>query len=215
MSNNGQPGGDRSRVRKRGLAHDDALYASLVSACANMDLLQLPTAIGRFDLDRLVFANDTFLRLAGLQHAQLSRELLSEYLKFESTPTLDQLKGGRPIKIYSVIGGMDLHGYAAFADEKIIYFCLPFVNEPAGDFKDGMIFGEERERRKLARYFHDQLAPDLLALIFLIEAIGHRPNQHAGLADTELGELRDRLGEMLQSIRGRVLNSYRTPDFAG
>jgi len=183
------------------------MYDSLVLACQSLDLLRLPAAIGRLNLDRLVFANESFLGLIGLPRDRLFGEALCQFVKFESIPSLATKKRTSPIEIRSVSKRMDLKGYAAFADEGLVYLCLPAADEPGDEFKDGVIFGEERERQRLAFYFHNQLAPELMALAFSIEAIGQRLKQHGYHAEAELEPLPDKLNKLLRSIRDSLLNS--------
>src|ERR1700751_1259978 len=45
------------------------------------------------------------------------------------------------------------------------------LNSGPSNFEDGTELGKDRERQRIAAYFHNQLAPDLMALAFSIEAI--------------------------------------------
>ena len=179
------------------------MYDSLILACESLDLLGLPAAIGRLNLDRLVFANESFLGVIGLPRDRLFGEALCQFVKFDSIPSPQTKTRTSPIKIRSFSKRMNFIGYAAFAKEGLVYLCLPSADE----FKDGVIFGEERERRRLAFYFHNQLAPELLALAFSIEVIGHELNQCGYHAEAELEALPDRLNKLLRSIRDNLLNS--------
>ena len=44
-------------------------------------------------------------------------------------------------------------------------------NSRPSNFEEGIELGRDRERQRIAAYFHDQLAPNLMALAFSIEAI--------------------------------------------
>jgi hypothetical protein len=79
-------------------------------------------------------------------------------------------------------------------------------NSRSSDFAEGIELGIAQERQRLAAYFHDQLAPDLMALAFSIEAIriGLACEKHP--TEAKLKDLRDRLSKMLQPIRENILN---------
>ena len=44
-------------------------------------------------------------------------------------------------------------------------------NSRPSNFEEGIEVGRDQERQRLTAYFHDQLAPDLMALAFSIEGI--------------------------------------------
>jgi hypothetical protein len=53
------------------------VYESIIVACKEMDLFELPGAIGEFERDRFVFANDSFLGVIGLNRSDISGVALS------------------------------------------------------------------------------------------------------------------------------------------
>jgi signal transduction histidine kinase len=79
-------------------------------------------------------------------------------------------------------------------------------NSRRSNFEEGIELGRDQERQRLAAYFHNQLAPDLMALAFSIEGIRSELESEKHPAETKLKEIRDRVSKMLQPIRENILN---------
>lgn len=73
------------------------------------------------------------------------------------------------------------------------------------DFEAGAELGTDRERERLATYFHDQLAPDLISVAFTVEVIRSELESENHPVEEKLGQVRDRLSGMLQPIRESIL----------
>jgi signal transduction histidine kinase len=84
-------------------------------------------------------------------------------------------------------------------------FVFPPNSHPS-NFEEGIELGRDQERQRLAAYFHDQLAPDLMALAFSIEAIRIELEREKHPAEAKLKEIRDRVSKILQPIRENILN---------
>ena len=82
---------------------------------------------------------------------------------------------------------------------------FPAKRRPS-NFEEGIELGRDQERQRLAAYFHDQLAPDLMALAFSIEAIRIELENEKHPAEAKLKDIRDRVSKMLQPIRENILN---------
>jgi signal transduction histidine kinase len=80
------------------------------------------------------------------------------------------------------------------------------ANSRPSNFEEGIELGRDQERQRLAAYFHNQLAPDLMALAFLIEAIRVELEREKHPGEAKLKDIRDRLSKMLQPIRENILN---------
>jgi signal transduction histidine kinase len=79
-------------------------------------------------------------------------------------------------------------------------------NSRPSNFEEGIELGRGQERERLAAYFHNQLAPDLMALAFSIEAIRIELESEKHPVEAKLKETRDRLSKMLHPIRENILN---------
>ena len=58
------------------------MYESIISACQVMDTLGLPRAVADFDSDRFIFANQAFLRVAGIKESLVPEGICFELLLF-------------------------------------------------------------------------------------------------------------------------------------
>jgi signal transduction histidine kinase len=76
-------------------------------------------------------------------------------------------------------------------------------------FEAGAKLGKNRERERLATYFHGQLAPDLMSVVFAVEAIRSELEVDNHPAEAKLAQVRDRLSKMLQPIRESILGLQR------
>src|SRR6201998_1115097 len=79
-------------------------------------------------------------------------------------------------------------------------------NSRPSDFEEGIELGRDQERQRVAAYFHDQLAPNLMALAFSIEAIRIELESEKHPVEAKLKDIRDRLSKMLQPIRENILD---------
>jgi len=79
-------------------------------------------------------------------------------------------------------------------------------NSRRSNFEDGIELGKDWERQRIAAYFHDQLAPDLMALAFSIEAIRSELESEKHPAEAKLKDIRDRVSKMLKPIREKILD---------
>jgi hypothetical protein len=74
------------------------------------------------------------------------------------------------------------------------------------EFEEGRILGHAQEQRRLENYFHEQLAPELMALAFSIESIRAQLEAENHPAEPKLREVRDRLSEILAPVREAILS---------
>jgi signal transduction histidine kinase len=79
-------------------------------------------------------------------------------------------------------------------------------NSRRSNFEDGIELGKDWERQRIAAYFHNQLATDLMALAFSIEAIRIELESEKHPAEAKLKDIRDRVSKMLRPIRENILN---------
>ena len=77
------------------------------------------------------------------------------------------------------------------------------------EFEEGKMLGQELERQRLASYFHDRLAPDLMTVVLSIETVRQRLEMEGHPAEAELKVTRDSLSKMVQPIREEILNLVR------
>ena len=79
-------------------------------------------------------------------------------------------------------------------------------NSRRSNFEDGIELGKDWERQRIAAYFHDQLAPNLMALAFSIEAIRIELESEKHPVEAKLKDIRDRVSKMLKPMRENILD---------
>jgi hypothetical protein len=75
------------------------------------------------------------------------------------------------------------------------------------EFEEGRILGHAQEQQRLEMYFHDRLAPELMALAFSIESIRAQLEADGHPAEPKLREIRDRMSEILAPVHQSILSS--------
>jgi signal transduction histidine kinase len=78
-------------------------------------------------------------------------------------------------------------------------------------FEEGRILGRAEERQKFEAYFHDTLAPDLMAVAFSIESIHARLEVEGHPIELELKQIEIRISEILTQVRETILSDHRSP----
>jgi signal transduction histidine kinase len=176
------------------------MYESLIPLCRAMDKFGLPLAIGKRAGDQFLFANESFLRVVGLQANEISLVRLSEVVKFD----LGLLKVERrqtPVRIRAIEGKVTARGHASFSSDGLVYLMIPPYLESNPDLESGMPDGQEIERQRLSDYIHHRLGPEVMAVTFSIESLRTRLEQEKHPAEAELKQIEDRLSDVFQSFR--------------
>ena len=88
------------------------MYESIISACEVMDTLGLPRAVADFGSDRFIFANSTFLRVAGIKAETLPSLTLSAIVKLHVGSVAWNTGQLIPISIESYDQGFIIRGHA-------------------------------------------------------------------------------------------------------
>jgi signal transduction histidine kinase len=173
-----------------------------------MDAFALPRAVGQFETDRFIFANNSFLRAAGLKRSEISRVALSAVTKFHFD-AVGGIKRGKltPIVVRSFKKNLRIGGHAAFSREGLAYLMIPFTPNTSGDFEMGKAAALETERQRISAYLHDRLVPELLAVTFSLEAVRHQLEQERHSAEPKLKEVCRTLAEVLRPLHEELLNS--------
>ena len=177
------------------------MYEALITACQAVDTFGLPRAVGRFDADRFIFANNSFLAAIGLERDEIESLALSGVVKIHVSSE-EAPKGGQlvPITVRSQQKRVTITGRAAFNDDGLVFMMLVLPNEPSAEFEGAMSVRRERERQQIAGYVHEYIAPELLSAVFSIESIRLELEGKNPLVDAELKQLGDRLTQLIGPI---------------
>jgi hypothetical protein len=177
------------------------MYEALILACQAVDTFGLPRAVGRFDADRFIFANNSFLRAIGLERDEIASLALSGVVKIHLS-SRKAAKPGRlaPITVRSSQKRVTISGHATFDRSGLVFMMLVIPSEPSIEFEDAMAVKEERERQQIAGYVHEYIAPGLLSAVFAIESIRLELESKDLPAAAELKELGNRLTKLIQPV---------------
>jgi PAS domain S-box-containing protein len=185
------------------------MYELITSACKILDTFGLPRAIGNLQTDRFIVANNSFLRIVGLEKEELSSIPLSEIVKTPAEP-LDSAKAGGglvPITIRGSENGRTIAGHAALGRNSLVFLIISTAVDPSPDFELGAVFGEEVERQKMAVYLHKNLAPEFMAAVFSIESVRLQLEKENHPYEAQLRGVQERITESLHHMREELERS--------
>ena len=74
------------------------------------------------------------------------------------------------------------------------------------EFEEGRILGHAQEQQRLEMYLHDQLGPELIAMVLEIESILAQLEAENHPTERKLREVQNRLSEILAPIRQVILS---------
>jgi hypothetical protein len=185
------------------------MHESLISACQVMDTLGLPRALADFESDRFIFANNSFLRVAGIKEPLLPTLSFSGIVKIHAGPVAWDSGHLIPIRVESYDQGFIIRGHAVFGDHGLVYLMVPPFGDPSVDFELGRSVGKEQERQRLSRYLNERLMPVLESAIASIEAarVDSRDRDHS--SETELEKAAQSLSGLLQATRAELLEAQQ------
>ncbi len=177
------------------------MFEAIISACKELDRFGLPRAVGRVDADRLIYVNESFLQATGLSRDEISGLALSAIVRIHVT-TPDPIKAGRlvPIILRPPDKEATISGHAAFDENGLVYLMLVLATEPSAESEAAMAIKSEEERQQIARYVHEHIAPELLAVVFSIESIRLELDEHHLPAAAKFKELGERLTKLIEPV---------------
>jgi hypothetical protein len=157
--------------------------------------------VGRFDADRFIFANNSFLQAVGLEQDEIRGLALSGVVKIHlSSPEAAPVGRLAPVTIRSQQKRLTITGHAAFDDHGLVFIMLASPSEPNVEFESAMAVRRERERQQIAGYVHEYIAPELLSAVFSMESIRLELENKEVSAAAELKELGDRLTKLIEPV---------------
>lgn len=181
------------------------MHESLISACQVMDTLGLPRAVADFESDRFIFANNSFLRVAGIKEPLLPTLPFSGIVKIHAGSVAWESGHLIPIRVESYDQGFIIRGHAVFGDHGLIYLMVPPFGDPSVDFELGRSVGKEQERQRLSRYLNQRLMPVLQSAIESIEAARVYSGDKQPPSDAGLEKAVQSLSGLLQAARAEII----------
>ena len=177
------------------------MFEAIISACKELDRFGLPRAVGRVDADRLIYVNESFLHATGLSRDEISGLALSAIVQIHVTSS-DPIKTGRLVPITFRLPDKEatISGHAAFNENGLAYLMLLLPTEPSAESEAAMAVKGEEVRQQIARYVHEQIAPELLAIVFSIESIRLELAEQNLPAAAKFKELGERLTKLIAPV---------------
>lgn len=155
-------------------------------------------------------ANDSFLKIAGLERDEILLISLSEIVKFYSTSLGARKKGILiPIAVRTSDQKSAIGGHAAFGPGDLAFLMIPLYVDSDSELDAGVAAGQESERQRPSDYIHDRLGPELMAIVFSIESLRSRLEEAKHPADAELKQIGRRIDDLFESVRENVLKRPR------
>jgi hypothetical protein len=177
------------------------MFEAIISACKELDAFGLPRAVGRVDADRLIYANESFLHATGLSRDEISGLALSAIVRIHLTSP-DPIEMGRlvPVTLRLPDKRATISGHAAFDENGLVYLMLVLPTEPSAESEAALAVKSEEQRQQIAGYVHEHIAPELLAVVFLIESIRLELHQQDLPVAAKLRELGERLTKLIEPV---------------
>jgi hypothetical protein len=183
----------------------DLSSQNLQELCAVLNEFALPRAIVDFERHSFVAWNPRFLEHTGFSEAEMKTSRAEELLTFgESWFPLSDEKGQTVEYIACAarrpFGADPAPGFAVRSHGKIGYVMLDVFDSSSAQFEQGRNAGQEEERNRVVKAFHEEVSSSMIAALFLIETVKSELEE-AGLPQAEaVSKASDILAETTEKI---------------
>jgi hypothetical protein len=184
----------------------------LQELCAILNEFALPRAI--IDLEKCSFLawNSQFLKQTGYSEEQIKSADPEEFLILgESWFPLSGDQDEDTVEFTSSVsrrasGGEPTPGYVVRSHGKIGYVMVDVFDSPSAEFDKGRIAGQEEERNRIVKAYHEEVSSSMIAALFLME-MAKSELQEAGLPQAEAVEKASNVLIEATAKMAEVLNS--------
>ena len=176
--------------------------------CDVLNEFRLPRAILHLERDPFIAWNETFRERTGYSAEQLHFAHHKDLVVFsEPDAELPQsaqepASGVHLIRCTTRCSGQEhfATGYAAKREDGFVLLMLDVINPSTGAIEDARLFGQEEERNRILKLFHDKVSPKLLAAVF--EVVNAKETLEAkGLEESKVvARAADRLSETIDAV---------------
>jgi hypothetical protein len=183
----------------------DLSSQNLQELCAVLNEFALPRAIVDFERHSFVAWNPRFLEHTGFSEDEMKTSNAEELLTFgESWFPLSDEKGQTVEYIACAarrpFGADPAPGFAVRSHGKIGYVMLDVFDSSSAQFEQGRNAGQEEERNRVVKAFHEEVSSSMIAALFLIETVKSELEE-AGLPQAEaVSKTSDILAETTEKI---------------
>jgi hypothetical protein len=183
----------------------DLSTQNLQQLCAVLNEFALPRAIVDFERHSFVAWNPKFLEHTGFSENELRTSKAEELLTLgESWFPLPDEREGQTVEYIACAANRPFvadpaPGFAVRAHGKIGYVMLD-VFDSSSDFEQGRKVGQEQERNRVTKAFHEEVSSSIIAALFLVET-AKSELQEAGSPQAEaVAKVSDILAETTEKI---------------
>jgi hypothetical protein len=151
----------------------------------------LPRAIVNFEQNSFVAWNPKFLEQTDFSEEEIKAAQLKELLTIGgSWLPLSNANDSQKAEyvgcaVRRPFGEQPLPGFIVRTHERIGYLMLDLFGASSAQFEQGRVLGQEEERNRIIKAFHDEVSSPIVAALFLIETAKNELEQ-AGLPQAEL-----------------------------
>jgi hypothetical protein len=183
----------------------DLSSQNLQELCAVLNEFALPRAIVDFERHSFVAWNARFLEHTGFSKDEMKTSRAEELLTFgESWFPLSDEKGQTVEYIACAarrpFGAGPAPGFVVRSHGKIGFVMLDVFDSPSAQFEQGRNAGQEEERNRVVKAFHEEVSSSMIAALFLIET-AKSELEEAGLPQSEaVSKASDILAETTEKI---------------
>ena len=195
----------------------DLSTQNLQELCAILNEFALPRAIVDFERHLFVAWNPRFLEHTGFSEDEMKSSKAEELLTFgESWFPLSDEKGQTVEYIACAarrpFGADPAPGFAVRSHGKIGYVMLDVFDSSSAQFEQGRNAGQEEERNRVIKTFHEEVSSSMIAALFLIET-AKSELEEAGLPQAEaVSKASDILAETTEKIAHVIGEADRNPE---
>src|ERR1700732_3311331 len=198
-----------SGLEMRSLLKDEQEASKEAQAiCDVLNEFRLPRAIVHLGRDRFIAWNESFQERTGYSAEQLRFAHLKDLFAFsEPDPqltesTLPSTPGVQLVRCTTRCSGQEhfATGHAAKREDDFVLVMLDVINPSTGVIEDARLFGQEEERNRILKLFHDEVSPKLLAAVF--EVVSAKEKLEAkGLEESKaVAKAADKLSETIDAV---------------
>ena len=184
----------------------DLSTQNLQQLCEVLNEFALPRAIVDFERHSFVAWNPRFLEHTGFSEDEMKSSKAEELLTYgESWFPLSDEKEGQTVEYIACaarrpFGADPAPGFAVRSHGKIGYVMLDVFDASSAQFEQGRNVGQEEERNRVIKTFHEEVSSSMIAALFLIET-AKSELEEAGLPQAKaVSKASDILAETTEKI---------------
>jgi hypothetical protein len=183
----------------------DLSIQNLQQLCEVLNEFALPRTIVDFERHSFVAWNPRFLEHTGFSEDEMKSSKPEELLTFGASwfPLSDEK--GQTVEYIACaarrpLGADPAPGFAVRSHGKIGYVMLDVFDTSSAQFEQGRKVGQEEERNRVMKTFHEEVSSSMIAALLLIETVKSELEE-AGLPQAEaVAKVSDILAETTEKI---------------